>query len=443
MSVEVPEMDELLRLAPTARYGDWTPGPGESPASGEDASEGPQGEPRPSRGGALHLSSVLPAVSAAIGHPVTTRIHDDPKALQRALGLPDARSAIVVLVDGLGYWNLNMRLGHAPYLRALMRDHANRRPISTCAPSTTVAAMAVFGTGTCPGLTGMAGYTQIAPDGGRLVQLIQFKDPLVSKPAGPASASEPIVDPHDLQREPTVFERLVDQGVPVTSSGLAKFKGSPLTEAALRGGRYVANVTPRDRVRAAAKSVADKPGLSYLYIRDADKIGHNHGWDSDQWIGTFERIDAQLAQLRREAPKDTLIVIVADHGMVMSDENHRIDIAAEPELSRGVRFVGGEPRALMLYAQDGENPDDVAGRWRDRLGEDALVRTKEEAIADGLFGPVDPRVEAMLGDVIVQASGRTTLVDTRTQSDKATRLPSVHGSQTMLEMDIPCIIDMA
>ncbi|PLS27175.1 type I phosphodiesterase/nucleotide pyrophosphatase [Bifidobacterium parmae] len=439
-------MEELLRLTGTARYGDRTPGggnagaPGAPDASGASAVSG-------ARGGALHLSSVLPAISAAIGHPTPTRVHHDPKALKAALGLPDARSAIVVLVDGLGYWNLAMRLGHAPYLRALMRESANQRPISTCAPSTTVAAMATFGTGTCPGVTGMAGYTQLEPASGRLMQLIQFKDALAPKPAGPggrfaAQPVDPIVDPHDLQREPTVFERLAAEGVPVTSSGLAKFKGSPLTEAALRGGAYVSGVTPRDRVRAAARA-AREPGLSYLYIRDADKVGHNHGWDSEQWIGAFERIDAQLALLSREAPKGTLIVIVADHGMVMSDERERIDIAAEPALTRGVRLVGGEPRALMLYAEPDENPEDIAARWRDRLGEKALVRTKREAVADGLFGPVDARVAPMLGDVIVQAAGRTTLVDSRTQSDKATRLPSVHGSQTMLEMDIPCLVDMA
>ncbi|WP_055426606.1 alkaline phosphatase family protein [Bifidobacterium aesculapii] len=426
MSEQTPEMDDLLRIVPTARYGD-------------DAGEG--------RGGALHLSSVLPAVSDAIGHATATRVHHDPQALRGALGLPEARAAIVVLVDGLGYWNLAMRLGHAPYLRSLMRDGANRRPICTCAPSTTVAAMATFGTGTCPGVTGMAGYTQLEPASGRLMQLIQFKDALAPAPAPgttrrQGAPAEPIVDPHLLQREPTVFERLAAQGVPVTSVGLAKFKGSPLTEAALRGGRYVSAVTPNDRVRAAARA-AREPGLVYLYIRDADKVGHNHGWDSEQWVGTFERIDAQLALLRREAPKGTLIVVVADHGMVTADPAQRIDLAAEPELTQDVRMVGGEPRALMLYTGTDVDPADVAVRWRARLGERALVRTKREAIGDGLFGPVDECVETMLGDVIVQAGAQVTLVDSRTQSDKATRLPSVHGSQTMLEMDIPCLIDIA
>lgn len=400
-------MDELLRLVPTARYGDGTVKGG--------------------RGGALHLSAVLPAVTAAIGHPVPTAVHADPRALQTALGMPDATSAIVVLVDGLGYWNLAMRLGHAPYLRSLMNEPANARPISTCAPSTTVAAMATFGTGTCPGLTGMAGYTQLNPVTGKLSQLIQFNDAIA---------------PDDLQRQSTIFERLRGQGVRSTSSGLPKFAASPLTEAALRGSDYIGNVTPRDRVLAAC-SAARTPGLTYLYIRDADKVGHSYGWDSERWIGTFERIDAQLSLLRRSAPKGTLIVVVADHGMIMADPAQRIDIAEEPELARGVAVVGGEPRSLMLYKAEGESADAIAERWRRRLGDLALVRTRGEAFAQGLLGPVEPRVEPMIGDVLVSAAQAVTIVDSRIQSDMATHLPSVHGSQTMLEMDIPCLIDMA
>lgn len=95
----------------------------------------------------------------------------------------------------------------------------------------------------------------------------------------------------------------------------------------------------------------------------------------------------------------------------------------------------------MLYAEPDERPEDIACRWRDCLQDRALVRTKDEAIADGLFGPVCERVRPMLGDVVVQAAGAVTLVDSRTQGDKATHLPSVHGSQTALEMDIPCLID--
>jgi len=72
MSVEVPGVEELLTMTTPARYGDTAPAH--------------------ARGGALHLSSVLPAVSSAIGHPMPTAVHADPKHLQTALGIPDASS---------------------------------------------------------------------------------------------------------------------------------------------------------------------------------------------------------------------------------------------------------------------------------------------------------------------------------------------------------------
>ncbi|KAB5607755.1 alkaline phosphatase family protein [Bifidobacterium jacchi] len=406
MGVEVPSTNELLDFVPVAQYSDHADG---------------------RRGGPLHLSALLPAVSAAIGVPIATPVHPDPERCRVALGMPKASSAIVVLVDGMGYWNLAMRLGHAPYLRSLMNESANQRPISTCTPSTTVAAMGTFGTGTCPGLTCMTGYTQRNPDTGALCQLIGFKE---------------APDPLDLQRQPTVFERLDERGVRVTTVGLPKFADSPLTKAALRGPAYVGDISPSQRALAACRA-ARSAGLTYLYIRDADKIGHNYGWNSQRWIAAFERIDAQLALVRRNAPKGTLIVVTADHGMIEADPGQRIDIASEPLLSAGVAMVGGEPRAPMLYAETDANADDIASRWRERLGDAALVLTRGEALADGLFGPIDARVPTMLGDVIVAARAQTTIVDSRSQTDKATRLPSVHGSRTMMEMDIPCLIDVA
>ena len=377
-------------------------------------------------GGARHLSAVLPALSACLGMPVATDVHPSAKALQEALGLPEARSVVVVLVDGLGFWNLVSRQGHVPYLRSLLSEPINQRPLYTSLPSTTVAAMGVFGTGTSPGLTGMTGYTQLNPDTGQLGQMIQFRG---------------AQDPEHLQRRPTVFETLQAQGVRVTSSGLPRFRDSALTRAALRGGEYLAHNHSRQRLLAACEA-ARQPGLTYLYIRDVDKVGHHSGWEGEEWVAALEATDAQLAELHRRLPAGTLTVIIADHGMVESDPNQRIDIAQDPGLNRDVRLVGGEPRAVMLYLDQGANPQVVATRWRERLGERAWVLTRDQAIQGGIFGPVDARVRPMIGDLLVLAGDRITLVNSADQTDAATRLPGVHGSWTRLETQIPCMIDL-
>ncbi|WP_026181947.1 alkaline phosphatase family protein [Alloscardovia criceti] len=378
------------------------------------------------RGSERHLSAVLPAISASLGVPVATAIHPHPEDIREKFGMPRAQSIIVVLIDGLGFWNMVERKGHAPYLRALLSHSGNDQPISTCFPSTTVSALSVFGTGTCPGLTAMTGYTQLNPDNGRLSQMIKFTDGLV---------------PEDVQTQPTVFEGLSAQGVRVTTCGLGQFSKSALTRAALRGTRYISGRNAAQHILAAAKA-SYEPGLTYLYIRDADKMGHQYGWNDEHWIGTFERVDAQLRTLASKAAPGTLIVITADHGMINSNPEHRIDIAAHEHLQKGVHLIGGEPRAVSLYAHADEDPEDIAHRWSEFLGEQARVYTQEQAVHAGLYGPVSEHTQRYLADVIVMAAEDTTIVDSRTQSEVATHLPSVHGSLTKAEIDIPLFLDV-
>lgn len=407
------ENEGLYQLRPVARYDD---------ASRTDGA-GAAGLTRCV--GARHLGCVLPAVSAALGMPVRTSVHPDSERLREELGLPRARAAVVVLVDGLGFWNLTLRRGHAPYLRHLLGE--GDRPISTCFPATTVAAMGTFGTGTCPGLTGMTGYSQLNPRNGKICQLIAFRDAM---------------SPGELQTQPTVFSQLAARGMRVTSIGLPKFAGSALTEAAFHGADYHGMRGMDDRVRAAAEA-SREPGLTYLYFNECDKAGHGYGWESEQWIAAFEKVDGCLGLLHREVPRDTLIVVVADHGMVQTDPERRIDIATTPQLSEGIALVGGEPRAPMLYLRPDTDPGDVVARWRDWLGDDAWVGTRREAVDAGIYGAVRRDVEPMIGDVIAAANGKVTIVDSRFQSDMATRLPSVHGSATVMETDVPFLIDYA
>lgn len=370
------------------------------------------------------LCDVLPALSASLGHPIPTKMVSDPQAAQRELKLPNASHIVVAVIDGLGYWNLADRAGHAPYLRSLLGDDTW---IRTCYPTTTVAALATFATGTCPGLTGLLGYTQLNPQTHAIAQMIQWVGAL---------------PPEDLQREETVFTRLADQDVRVDSVSLPQFRDSQLTRAALAGPRFLKGRKPAQRLNLAIESTFE-PGLTYFYLRDVDHAGHNHGWQSDEWAQALEDVDSQLCTLHEKAAPGTLLVVVADHGMVFADPDERIDIAQSDVLTRGVQSIGGEPRALMVYAKVGEDVDELAERWKSELGERAHVFTKNEAISAGLFGHVSPRIRPMIGDLIVMANGQTTLVDSRTQSEGAMSMPGVHGSWTEQESRIPLLIDLS
>lgn len=362
------------------------------------------------------LTHVLPAVAAALGTDVDGGA--DARAL---LQLPQARRACVVLVDGLGHLNLAERGGHAPFLRSLL---ASSQPLLSTFPSTTATAVAAFGTGLGPGRTGMLGYTVRVPQTGRLGNLVSWTD---------------MPPPEQWQPHPTVFERLVHDGVRVTSVGPARFHGSGLTGAALRGAAYTPAEPLGGRVDAVVRALRE-PGLAYLYWHDVDKTGHHHGWGSWQWGEALAELDFELGRLARSLPRDTLLVVTADHGMVDVDPARRRDVGTDPVLGAQVATTGGEPRALHLHVAPGADPEVVAARWRDELGDDAVVRTRDEAVGAGWFGPVDARVHPVVGDVVVAMTGAATVVDSRTQSSASIALRGVHGSLTAREMLVPLLV---
>jgi len=364
------------------------------------------------------LGSVLPAVADALGVPLGA----ESSRARAELGLPRVDRVCLVLVDGLGFDNLSERAGHAPFLRSLL---PGGRALVTGYPSTTAASLGLLGTGAGPGRTGMVGYTARHPGTGALANLVSWTD------VGPA---------REWQREPTVFERVDGAGVPVTSVGPARFAGSGLTEAVLRGGEYMRAESLADRVDAAVYSLMG-PALVYLYWGDVDKLGHHHGVGSWQWGEALGELDRELARLARMLPPGTLLAVTADHGMVDVDRSSRWDVATTPSLAEGVELVAGEPRALHVHTRGRgtDAVDAVAARWRSTLGPAAVVATRDEAVAAGWFGPVADHVRPAIGDVVVAATGRSTIVDSRTQSAASLELVGVHGSFTHAEMVVPLL----
>ncbi len=380
----------------------------------------PEPPPVP-RYGEGSLADVLPAVASSLAGaaPRSTDVADGPDPSR--LRLPPAPRWVVVLVDGLGDALLRRRSGHAPFLRSLLPDG---RCLDAGFPSTTATSMGTFGTGLPPGGHGLLGYEVLVPGEDRLLNELSWED-------GPR--------PEAWQPAPTVFERVLGDGVAVTRVGPGFFAGSGLTRAAQRGGRFVAADRLADRVDAAAAAVRSAPrSLVYLYWGDLDKVGHVHGCSSWEWGDELESLDAELRTLAARLPADAGLVVTADHGMVDVPHADRLDLADEPALRRGVRHAGGEARALHLYCE----PDAAAGvlaRWRDRLGAAVWSGTRAEVVEGGWFGPVADGYLERVGDVVVAMRDRVAVVDSRRQRPQLLALLGLHGSLTVDEVAVPLL----
>lgn len=360
--------------------------------------------------GSGSLAEVLPSVAGALSVPNEVNLLD----------LPPAPRYAVLLLDGLGWNLLQANADVAPYLSSLAG-----RSLTAGVPSTTGVSLTSFGTGLPPGAHGIVGYTSIVPDTGALLNALQWDAP---------------VDPRRWQPHQTVFERVAAAGVATRNVSKARFDNSGLTAAAFRGSAHRGADTVEDRLDATRfASREGKSSLVYVYDSQLDYTGHGQGSASWQWRKELAAADAFASQVRSALPRDAVLLVVADHGMVDVAPQNRIDLDAEPELTDGLRLIGGESRFRHLYCVDGAATD-VLATYRERLGDDALVLSREEATGRGWFGAVEDRVAPRIGDVVVASLGPIALVASRRYPNEA-GLIGVHGSLTDDEMLIPLLID--
>lgn len=362
------------------------------------------------------LGDLLPGVVAHLG--VSGYLDD-------VLGLPSASRYVVLLVDGLGWQNLYGSVRELDYL-ADQLDDATR--ITSGVPATTATSLTSLGTGRPPGEHGIVGYSFWLPE------QRQVLNPLVW---------DVDVAPSVVQPWPTVFDAAMSAGVAVTSVSLDRFADSGLTQAALRGADFSGFATESDeqtRIELICQAAARGPrSLVYAYERELDHTGHVLGCGSDAWLKHLRRIDHMCLRLRAELPADTVLIVTADHGMIDVPTEHQLIVEDEPGLMGGVAVLAGEGRLRQLYLAPGHEPAEVARRWADRLGDLAWVRTRDEGIDDGWFGPVRGPVRGRIGDVLVALRSDWAVMTRAVPRELS--LVGMHGSLTRAEMEVPLVVD--
>ena len=374
--------------------------------------------PAPPLFGSRSIAEVFTSAAASMGIP----------GFANQLHLPAAQRVCVVLADGLGRSLLKQKASHTPFLRSILSGGQGSVPnwIDSAFPSTTAASLASLGTGLPAGQHGMVGYDVLDPSQDKVVNLLGNWDAHV--------------DPARWQPHATVFERIAAEADVVTVS-LPQFGSSPMTQAALRGSRFVGGTSLHARTAAAAEAMSGGGrSLMYFYVNELDKAGHRYGCQSDRWEHQLEELDSTVKRLSATLPPGTTIVLTGDHGMLDVPESQRIDFSADASLVAGVRHTAGEPRMVHLYLEpDVTDPqrESLISAWRTRFGERIWAFTREQAIGAGLFGDVQPEVAPRIGDVLIAARDTLALYDTRRVRPASLEVVGQHGSLTKAEREVP------
>ena len=324
----------------------------------------------------------------------------------------DASAVVVLVLDGLGWRQLEQRANVAPVLNSLAGG-----PISTVAPSTTATALSSIATGLTPAEHGILGYRMLMR--GAVTNMLRW-------------ATDEGVRRHDVSpREFQPARAFCGQRVPyVTSQELI---GSSFSDAHLFGGvahgyRALSSlpVVVSELVRSGATFV-------HAYYPGVDKIAHERGF-GEFYDAELACADRMVDDLLNRLPRDAVVLVTADHGQV--EVRDRL-LYPSDDLLRLIELQSGEGRMRWMHARPGAEVELFEAACEE-FGGVAWVRRRSEAIAEGWFGPHFPApMNGRLGDVVIAPFAPVSLFE---EADSGPfNLICRHGSLTEDEVLVPLI----
>lgn len=328
----------------------------------------------------------------------------------------EAPRVVLLVIDGLGWNQLEARRRLAPTLSGM-----DGGSITTVAPSTTATALTSISTGLPPGQHGVMGY-RIAVDG-EVLNVLRW-----TTESRDARQSIP---PSKVQSQPCFG----GQRPPVITR--AEFEASGFTQAHLDQVRFTGYRTLGTLTAEVVRLAKSGEPFVYAYYEGLDKVSHEYGLGA-QYDEELRWIDHLVATLLERLPAGTALVVTADHGQVETGD----DVLELPsDVLTHVGMQSGEGRFRWLHARTGRHAD-LADAARSRLGAHAWVRTRDEAIAEGWYGPtVTDRAASRLGDVLLAAKGTLAFHDPKDTGPYV--LVGRHGSLTADEMLVPLLAGVA
>jgi hypothetical protein len=229
----------------------------------------------------VRLIDLAPTVAAALGLPVPAQ------ATGQALQVPQSHRVLLLFLDGFGYLRYTQALdaGLIPNLAALPETWLG---LTEYPPSTRVGTAALL-TGAPPQINGVDGRS---------------------------------VRNTDVE---TLFDVAHAAGLDVVAvEGEALAFNLRNAETQLSGDRD-GNGSTDDNVLTNALAVLQvgMPDLLYVHFHGIDDAGHTYGPGAPEEEAVIQEVDAAVGRLLDALPADTLVIIFADHGMHMVEEEGR------------------------------------------------------------------------------------------------------------------------
>ncbi|MBO0731618.1 MAG: alkaline phosphatase family protein [Acidimicrobiaceae bacterium] len=335
-------------------------------------------------------------------------------------GLNEASPIVVLVVDGLGWRQLQARPRITPVLHSLAGH-----PITSVAPTTTAAALSSIVLGCSPAEHGVVGYRVRVdgPSGDEVLNVLRWRT--VSGDA------RDFVPPRAFQTRPPFGGR----SVPVVSK--IDYAGSGFSEAHLDGAPLAGWAVASSIAVEVRRALAGGSPVIYAYYDGLDRIAHVAGFGEhyDAELAAVDRLVGEVVDL---IPPGGALAVTADHGQVHVAGNVT---RLAPEVMAGVRLVSGEARFRWLHAEPGRAAEVLEAALA-AYGHEAWVRSYDQVVAEAwLGGALAQDVRPRVGDVALVPYAPIGYLDPADPGEAL--LVCRHGSLTEDEMLVPLLAHLA
>lgn len=325
----------------------------------------------------------------------------------------DADQVVLLVLDGLGWTQLEARRRSAPTISALRGG-----PITTVAPSTTAAALTSISTGLSPGEHGVIGYRMCVD--GEILNVLRWqasgRDARASIPPDKVQVNEPFAG-----HRPPVVTR-------------AEFRETGFTRAHLDRTRLTGYRVMSTLVTEVAHLLRRGEPFVYAYYEGIDKVAHEYGL-GDFYDAELRTVDRIVSDILEVLPPGAVLVVTSDHGQV--EVGDRI-ITPAPEVMTHVDQQSGEGRFRWLHARPGHARHLLEAATAHHA-DTGWVVSVDQVVDEHWLGPlvIDP-ARRMLGDVALVARDPVSYHDPA--DGGPFELIARHGSLTTDEMLVPLLV---
>ncbi len=350
--------------------------------------------------------------------------------------LAGKRKLLVLLLDGLGWLNLERAIARCPIIGKALAP-TWRMPLTTVFPSTTSAAITSIVTGLPPAQHGVIGFLMYFPQYGRVFNTLNFRAP-----------EDPHLElttlgfvPETYIGHPSLMRRL--RNADILSGGYVDgaYAGSGLSRLVYHDCAPYAYATLGDLFGAALEQLtAPVPQCLLLYWAALDTIAHTYGAGSTAYAYELQMLATVIReQVIPQLDAESALLIIADHGHIDGDDARAINLMPEAELRQLFRVPpAGEGQAMQLFIQP--EAREYARTLLARI-DDVTILTRQQMLQLGLLGagPLHPRLSDALADfLLLPHHGRRLLY--HYQPRPHTAMIGRHGGLTHDEMVVPLLV---